>query len=290
MNHTSNNWSNYLPSCARWSTGWVWIALLSASMASHARTFSGLIYPLHDVTLSAGVAGLVMQRLVEPGNRVRAGQVLLVLDDRLQVIESERRKVIFQDQSELASVRDRTAILSSLLENSRAVFKQTGSISKDELFRLDAEYIASKGRLEQLIEQKKREQLDYESAERERRQRQITAPFSGVVTKIIPQVGEWAKPGDPIVFLVEPSTAVLHLAIPHKELAGLRIGSVQNVIIETGGAAVQPAGRVTFISPVADPASGLVEVKITFANAQLAIKPGIKASIELQSPASKPRP
>lgn len=287
MNHLSTKLFSYSPSGTRWSAVLLWIALLSASMGLQARTFSGLVYPLHDVTLSAGVAGLVMQRLVEPGNRVKAGQVLLVLDDRLQVIESERRKVIFQDQSELASVRDRTAILSSLLENSRAVFKQTGSISKDELFRLDAEYISSKGRLEQLIEQKKREQLDYESAERERRQRQITAPFSGVVTKIIPQVGEWAKPGDPIVFLVEPSTAVLHLAIPHKELEGLKMGSVQNVIFETGGAATKAPGRVTFISPVADPASGLVEVKITFANAQLAIKPGIKASIELQSTASK---
>ena len=246
-----------------------------------------MVYPLHDVTLSAGVAGLVMQRLVEPGHRVKAGQVLLVLDDRLQVIESERRKVIFLDQSELASVRERTAILSSLLENSRAVFKQTGSISKDELLRLDAEYIASKGRLEQLIEQKKREQLDYESAERERRQRQITAPFSGVVTKIIPQVGEWAKPGDPIVFLVEPSTAVLHLAIPHKEFAGLKLGSMQNISFESVGTAAQTPGRVTFISPVADPASGLVEVKITFANSQLGIKPGIKASIELQPAASK---
>ncbi len=287
MKHLSINWFNYLPAGARWSTCLLWLVLLTTPIGSHARTFSGLVYPLHDVTLSAGVAGLVMQRLVEPGNRVRAGQVLLVLDDRLQVIESERRKVIFQDQSELASVRERTAILSSLLENSQAVFKQTGSISKDELLRLDAEYIASKGRLEQLIEQKKREQLDYESAERERKQRQITAPFSGVVTKIIPQVGEWAKPGDPIVFLVEPSTAVLHLAIPHKELEGLKMGSVQRVLLETGGGATQAPGRVTFISPVADPASGLVEVKITFANTQLAIKPGIKASIELQSPAAK---
>ncbi len=287
MKHLPINGSNHRPTGNRWLAGCLWVVLWTASMGLHAKTFSGLVYPLHDVTLSAGVAGIVMQRLVEPGNRVKAGQVLLILDDRLQVIESERRKVIFQDQSELASVRERTVILSSLLENSRAVFKQTGSISKDELFRLDAEYIASKGRLEQLIEQKKREQLDYESAERERRQRHITAPFSGIVTKIIPQVGEWAKPGDPIVLLVEPSTAVLHLAIPHKELDGLKMGSVQAVIFEAGGSATRVAGRVTFISPVADPASGLVEVKITFANTQLAIKPGIKASIELQSPASK---
>lgn len=286
MKYISTKQFNYVLPSARWSTGLLCIALLTGSLELHARTFSGLVYPLHDVTLSAGVAGLVMQRLVTPGQRVKAGQVLLLLDDRLQVIESERRKVIFDDQSELISVRERTVLLATLLENSRAVFKQTGSISQDELFRLDAEYIASKGRLEQLLEQKKRERLDYESAERERRQRHITAPFSGFVTKIVPQVGEWAKPGDAIVYLVEPSTAVLHLAIPHKELGKLQVGYAQNIALETSGIATQTAGRITFISPVADPASGLVEVKITFTNTQLAIKPGIKASIELSSPTS----
>lgn len=97
---------------------------------------------------------MVMQRLVTPGQRVKENQVLLLLDDRLQAIESERRKVIFQDQSELVSVRERTKILSTLRDDSRAIFARTGSISKDELLRLDAEYLASKGRQEQLIEQK----------------------------------------------------------------------------------------------------------------------------------------
>lgn len=257
------------------------MVLLAAGADATARTISGLVYPLHDVALSTGVAGLVMQRPIEPGQRVKAGQVVLLLDDRLQFIESERRRVIFEDQSELGSVRERTQILSTLLESSRLVFKQTGSVSKDELLRLDAEYIASKGRLEQLVEQKKRERLDYEGAQKERFQRHITAPFGGVVTKIVPQVGEWAKPGDSIVFLVEPSTAVLHVAIPHKELGSLKVGSLQSIALETSDKITRVPGRVTFVSPVADPASGLVEVKITFSNPQQAIKPGIKGSIEL---------
>ena len=262
------------------------MALLSCGISAQARTISGLIYPLHDVTLSAGVAGVVMQRLVTPGQRVKENQVLLLLDDRLQAIESERRKVIFQDQSELVSVQERTKILSTLLEDSRAIFIRTGSISKDELLRLDAEYLASKGRQEQLIEQKKRERLEYGSAERERLQRHITAPFAGVVTKVIPQVGEWAKPGDPIILLVDPSTAVLHLAIPHKDLGNLKVGSVQNITLDANSPVTQVTGRITFISPVADPASGLVEVKVTFSNDQLIIKPGIKGSIEIQSAAT----
>lgn len=262
---------------------WVCLALVLAPIKAPAKTFAGLIYPLHDITLSAGVAGLVMKRLVLPGQSVKANQVLLQLDDRIQTIESDRRKVIFEDQSELVAARERTRILNTLLKDARAVFKETGSISKDELLRLEAEYVASSGRMDQLVAQKKREQLDYESAERERLQRHITAPISGVVTKVIPQVGEWAKPGDPIVFLVDPSTAVLRLAIPHAEARALKVGADQSIQMESGSAVPQITGRVTFVSPVADPASGLVQIEITFSNPKRSIKPGIKGSIEINS-------
>jgi multidrug efflux pump subunit AcrA (membrane-fusion protein) len=40
-------------------------------------------------------------------------------------------------------------------------------------------------------------------------------------------------------------------------------------------------GRISFVSPVADPASGLVEVRVSFPNSQLLVKPGIRGSIEL---------
>ncbi|CDS50257.1 Probable RND efflux membrane fusion protein [Polaromonas sp. CG9_12] len=211
------------------------------------------------------------------------GQVLLLLDDRLQTIESKRRKAIYEDQSELEASRERTAILGKLLAASKAVFKETGSISKDELLRLEAEYVATKGRLEQLIAQKKREMLEYESAERERLQRHIAAPISGIVTKVIPQVGEWAKPGEPIILLVDATTAELHVAVPHKDAVGLRVGAAQSIQMESGSAVAQTMGRITFISPVADPASGLVEIKVTFPNAQLSVKPGIKGSIEVKT-------
>ena len=283
MNFILTSFFNQRACSVTWAAIGAAMVLLAPWTDAKARTISGLVYPLHDVALSTGVAGLVIQRPIEPGQRVKAGQVLLLLDDRLQFIESERRRVIFEDQSELSSVRERTKILSTLLESSRLVFKQTGSVSKDEVLRLDAEYLASKGRMEQLVEQKKRERLDYEGAQKERFQRHITAPFGGVVTKIVPQVGEWAKPGDSVVYLVEPSTAVLHIAIPHKELGTLKVGSSQNIALEASSHLVRVLGRVTFVSPVADPASGLVEVKIAFSNPQLAIKPGIKGSIELPS-------
>ena len=262
-------------------TGMLWVSLLTPSASLQARVHTGLVFPLHDITLSAGVAGLVMKRLVEPGERVKADQVLLQLDDRLQSIESERRKAIFQDNSEIDSVRERNAIILMLLNDAKSVYNKTGSISKEELLRLEADYVTSKGRLEQLLAQKKREALDYESAERERLQRYVIAPVDGVIVKIIPRIGEWAKPGDPIISLVDASTALLHLTIPHKDARALKLGLVQTVTLDVNDSVYRMAGRVSFISPVVDAASGLIEVRITIPNHLLLVKPGIKGSIEL---------
>ena len=259
---------------------WLCLALL-LPLGANAKSFSGLIYPLHDITMSAGVSGLVMKRAVLPGQTVRANQLLLQLDDRLQSIESNRRRVIFEDQSELQATRDRLRILDTLLQDTRAVFNSTGSISKDELLRLEAEQLSSQGRLAQLIEQKKREQLDYESAEGDRLQRHITAPINGVVTKVIPQVGEWAKAGDPMLHLVDTSVAILRLAVPHNLASALKAGAQQLIRLESGSNVAEVTGLIKFVSPVADPASGLVQVEISFNNPGRRIKTGIKGTIDI---------
>jgi RND family efflux transporter MFP subunit len=259
----------------------IFLLALTTSFEGYAKNFTGLIYPLHDITMSTGVSGLVIKRPVQPGQSVKAGQLLLQLDDRLQIIESNRRRAIADDESELQAARDRLRILDTLLQDSRAVYDRTGSISKDELLRLEAEQLASHGRVTQLGEQKRRERLDFDAAESDRLLRQITAPISGVVTKIMPQVGEWAKSGEAVLHLVDTSTAILRVAIPHHLTSQLKVGNQQLIKLEAGSGLAAVNGQVKFVSPVADPASGLVQVEISFSNPGRRIKPGVKGTVEL---------
>jgi RND family efflux transporter MFP subunit len=268
-----------LLACQRLLLGLCCAALLA--QGAQAKSFTGLIYPVHDIVMSTGVSGLVMKRAVRPGQFVKENQTLLVLDDRLQTIESQRRKVILEDQSELLASRERLRILNTLLSDARKVFERTGSVSKDELLRLEAEQLATQGRLAQLVEQKKREQLDHETAEGERLQRHIVSPINGVVTKIIPQVGEWAKAGEPVLHVVDTSVAVLRVAVPHSAVRQLRVGAAQRVTLEASSSVAEVTGQVTFISPVADPASGLVQVEVQINNPGGRIKTGIKGAIDL---------
>jgi len=264
--------------------------LLWVACAARAATFTGLVYPIHDVTLSAGVSGIVHTRHVAPGQRVQADQALIALDDQAQTIESSRRKAMLDDTSEIAAARDRVRILGELFTVARNVFDRTGSVSRDELLRLEAELTVSRGRVEQLEAQKKRELLDYQAAEHERQLRHYRAPVAGTVAKIFPSVGEWVKPGDPLLHLVDVSTGVLQLVVPLQEARALRAGMVLPIRFETHMNDAPTRGRVDFVSPVADPASGLVVVKVHFGNGNFRIRPGVKGMVELAARGPGGRP
>jgi RND family efflux transporter MFP subunit len=257
-------------------------ALLAfAAQAAVAQDYPGLVQPLHDITLSTGVGGVVASRLVRPGSRVAPQQVLMVLDDRLQATEADRRRVIVQDTSELKATEERLRISRTLYEDAKRVFDRTGSISRDELMRLEADYLATAGRLDQLKAQKEREKLEHEGAVQERQMRRLVAPVGGVVTKVDIEVGEWAKPGEPLIRLVDASTLVFKTNLPMAVVGRLQTGALVPVLVEDGGRIAQVKARVSFVSPVADAASGLVEVRATIANPGGRLRAGSKAMLHL---------
>lgn len=258
-------------------------ALLLGPLAARAGDYPGLLQPLHDVTLSSGVGGVVASRRVRPGSQVRAGQVLMVLDDRLQSVEAERRRVILDDTSELKATEERLRISRGLYEDAKKVFEKTGSISRDELARLEAEYLATQGRLEQLQAQKKRERLEQQGAQQEQQMRQLVAPVAGVVTKVDIEPGEFAKAGEPLVRLVDASTLVFKANLPMAAVGNLKPGAVVPVLVEDGAQVARVAARLTFVSPVADAASGLVEVRARIANPHNRLRAGSKALLHLAS-------
>jgi multidrug efflux pump subunit AcrA (membrane-fusion protein) len=94
-------------------------------------------------------------------------------------------------------------------------------------------------------------------------------------------VGEWAKAGDPMLHLVDTSIAILRLSVPHAIAGSLRVGSKQVILLEAGSTESQVLGMIKFVSPVADPASGLVQVELSFNNPAGRIKTGIKGTIDI---------
>lgn len=246
----------------------------------HAAEYVGIVHPNHELNLAMGTGGVIASVRVLPGQHVRANDVLMVLDDRLQALEVERRKAIYDDKSELRATQERVRALNQMLADNRRVFEKTGSISRDELLKLEIETSAAVARVQQLEAQEERERLEHAGAVLERQLRQLPAPVEGVITKVDAKVGEWAKPGDALLTLVDVLSCYLKVNVPVRAVAGLRPGARLPIRVE--GASAPVTGTVSFLSSVADPASGLVEMRLTFPN-PAGLRPGVKGSIVLGS-------
>jgi len=257
----------------------VLVAVGLQSSYVRAAEWIGLVHAQADVQLSVPVAGLVRRVYASPGQSVVAGDVLLELESDLQALELRRRKIILADESELSAAVERLAGVSQLLRMAEDVAVNSMSLSKEEMLKLQLERVSAEARLNQLRAQKARERIETDQAQADFELRRLRSPGSGIVVEVSVDAGEWAKPGDAVIRLVDVASVEVRVNLPQPIASGLRIGMRVLARFEAGLQGAQATGVVRFISPTADGASGLVEVRALFPNLRGSLRPGSKAII-----------
>jgi membrane fusion protein (multidrug efflux system) len=217
--------------------------------AAEIKSVNGITEPFMDVELGASVAGIIHSQLFKEGDSVKKGEVIIELDKRLEELEVERRKAVM-DQNKMT------------FESTRTLSQNTKSVSKEELAKKEAEYNVSVA--------------EYGIAVEQLAHRQIVAPFPGAITEIELHPGAACAPYQSIVRLVDTTRCYFVGQIEGKSLGNLRLDQLVKIEIE-GGAVV--TGKISFISPTVDPASGLAKVKAVFDNADGKIRPGLAAKL-----------
>jgi membrane fusion protein (multidrug efflux system) len=220
-----------------------------SAFAAEVKSVSGITEPFMDVTLGASVAGIIHTESFKEGDAVKKGDVIIELDKRLEELEVERRKAVMEQNR-------------MTFESTRALAQSTKSVSKEELAKKEAEYNVSVAEHGIAVEQ-----LAH---------RQITAPFAGAITDIQLHPGAACAPYQSVVRIVDTTRCYFIGQIEGKSASSLRLDQPVKIEIE-GGATVN--GRICFISPVVDPASGLAKVKALFDNADGKIRPGLAAKL-----------
>ncbi len=216
---------------------------------------TGITEPLLDVTVSASVAGTVTARGFAEGDFVRKGQAVLELDKQFEELAVTRRKLVMET-------------LKTDLEGTRHLFNTTKSVSKDDLDKKELDYRVA--------------EVDYRTAAEQLRRRQIVAPIDGYLTEIMPQVGEDCRAQDPVFRIVDTRQCYFVANVDTKAGQDLKTGRKMNLQLDAGTSPVTVEGAVTFVSPVVDPASGLMKVKVLFANPDGRIRPGIAGELQLK--------
>jgi RND family efflux transporter MFP subunit len=251
----------------------------SVAIAQDVISVSGITEPIHDVTLSLPTTGMVAKINYKEGDFVKKGKVILSLDAQLEALEVERRKLIWESKAELNSAIARVATLGSQLQSSRDLYKSTGSISLEELEKQQLEYDLAVAEKERLEINEKRERLEYKIALEQLAKRSLRAPFSGVITELMVDVGETSELDDPLVHMVDVSRCLFVCTVEERIGRTLKSGPTVELDIESGASLTRIEGKITYVDPVVDPASGLQRIKVLFQNKDGNIHPGVAGTM-----------
>ncbi|TAN47531.1 MAG: efflux RND transporter periplasmic adaptor subunit [Methylococcaceae bacterium] len=242
------------------------LCLAGAPWVCAAQSISGITKPIHAVVLSGPMHGQIEQINVKEGDTVGVGQTLITLRHRVEALETEKLELIWKDKSALKAAANRKSTLAKLLESSQALYAGGGSISKEALSKEQVEARQAEADWQRLEVAEEKERLEYELAKEELDRRFIKSSIAGTVTRIRHDMGERYQINEPLIELVDTSRGWFIANVD--DATGRRLRPAQEVSLsfQAGDKQLQVKGRVVYLAPVLDAASGLMEIKVEFAN------------------------
>jgi RND family efflux transporter MFP subunit len=231
---------------------------LLAIQAQEPISVVGLTEPIYDITMSSPVIGIVGARRVEEGIFVKKGEILIELDKSLEELDVNRKSLL----KELAKTElDR---IKSLAERNAI------SVSREEMDKKQSEFSVAA--------------VELDLAKEQLRKRVLASPIDGFVTEIYLEVGEACEARQPLIRLVDTRRCYFIAHVEPKVGHSLKPGQKMKLEIPTGAAPVAAEGTITVISPVIDPASGLMRIKLTLENTDGKVRPGVAARMFVNTP------
>ncbi len=238
----------------------------------------GITQALKEVKLGMTVAGRVDAILAHEGMRVSKGDLLLHLDRSLEELEVRRREVMLEDVAKLEELRVREQMLTEQVAHARSLL-ESGGVSRKQVEDEELALQAAIAERKAIEHAKRREKVELDLAREAYERRHMRSPINGVVTKILPRIGESVPPNEAIVTVVDISRVRFNGTFPSASSIRLRAGNVVTIRVQQEGRPLTRQARVTFVSPVADPSSGLVELIAEFDNPDGSVRPGMAGQI-----------
>jgi RND family efflux transporter MFP subunit len=155
-----------------------------------AYSYLGVFEAMHQNNVASEGSGKLTELLVKEGDQVSKGQVIAKLDDELISLQIENAKLnisqLKNDNARFANLRKEQAVSSMEAEKMELALK-TAEVQLKQL-------------------------------QKQLRGAKVLAPFSGVVTKKMADLGSMVMPGTPIVELTDISQLKLTISVPERDV------------------------------------------------------------------------
>ncbi|HEX6992923.1 MAG TPA: efflux RND transporter periplasmic adaptor subunit [Gammaproteobacteria bacterium] len=196
---------------------------------------SGRLAHEEEVQLMSEEIGRVTQLFVEEGAYVKAGDLLLQIDDEAHraAVEQNRAQVRLQ---EIAIERQRLRLenLRKQWERQEALHER-GLIDQDSFDLLTNELGLAEVDLQSSIEQLSQARAQLEQAEDRLRKTRVYSPIDGVVTSLEIKVGETAissttnVPGSTLMTIANPASIHTEVNVDEADIANVEVGQKAHV-------------------------------------------------------------
>ena len=239
------------------------IAIVTLGEVMSGPTLSGAIMPEREGSVRAQVGGSVLQTYAEQGQHVSAGQMLAQID------ASGLQDAFLSARSAVTSAANNADVAGRDLTRNEKLFA-AGAIAERDLDQARRTSIAAGAALADA-------RARLANAQKQLAYTRVTAPMSGVVSERAVSAGDVVQPGAAMFTVVDPSSMRLEASIPADELASVRIGLPVTFTVN-GYPGRTLTGKVTRVSPTADPSTRQVRIIASIPNSNGALVGGLFAT------------
>jgi membrane fusion protein, multidrug efflux system len=242
------------------------VAVVAEAPSSRTLTYSGVVRSRIDSAMGFRVAGKIVERSVNVGDRVDVGQVIARLDEtdlklaetaaKAAVVSARSRRDVANDHLERAKVLLPKEIISQAAYDTR----------RNELEAAAAGLETAEAQLRQAINA-----VGYAT---------LKADTAGLVTAVTAEPGQVVGAGQAVVTLADVTETEVAVAVPEQDAGRLSIGQPAKVTLWAGSRA-SVKGRIREIAGQADPASRTYAVRIAVNAPPQTMRLGMTASVSL---------
>lgn len=227
------------------------IAVVDTMRIASGPSLSGELAAEKEAQVRAEVAGSVVQVYVETGQKVAAGTSLARIDaTTANAAELSARTGVTASEAQAAQSKkelDRSERLNA-----------AGAIADRDLENARLAYSTAMAQLANV-------KSVYAQASKQLRSATVRAPFAGVIATKVVSAGDVVSPGAALFTVVDPKSMRLEAAVPAAQIGQIRIG--MPVAFKVSGYSDRAfMGKVTRVSPVADPTTRQVMILASIPN------------------------
>jgi RND family efflux transporter MFP subunit len=206
----------------------------------------GVVEAVRQSTVAAQISGRIVEIAVDAGSRVRKGQLLARIDPR------ETGEALAGSRAQVAQAQAALTQSALTLERTRNLFAQK-FVSQAALDKAVADDDAAKAQLAQA-------QAGVGQTAAARSFADVLAPFEGVVSARLVDLGEMASPGKPLVTLFDPKGMRVVATVPQHRFVDVKSG--MRGFVEIAGYAPRIRATAVTVLPNADPRTLSTRVRL----------------------------